>query len=194
MSASDKAQFNAALTQISADNAEDTIYQLIKPKLAEAQGGIAQIKSGIPSMIEGIVAMQGSTKDADKKTAQEMGTAIGKWIGDLKLDDEAKAKKAIGIVCSTVRKLKIKNADELDALTFDQALDKGGKALAGVKKVLDIYGLSLNDTLGSVKVGKPEISGETATVPVTSTMLGVTTTQSAKLKKTGDRWYVDIPK
>ena len=46
----------------------------------------------------------------------------------------------------------------------------------------------------SVKVGKPEISGETATVPVTSTMLGVTTTQSAKLKNTGDRWYVDIPK
>jgi len=194
MSDSDKAGFNAVLTQLTAENAEDTIYELIKPKLVEAQGSLAEAKDGIPTMIQGIVAMQGITDEADLKSAQEMADAIGAWVGNLKIDDEAKAKKAIGIVCTTARSLNIKNADQLEALTFDQFMDKAGKSLAGVKKVLDIYGLSINDMLDSVKVGKPVVEGDTATVPVTSTVLGKTMTLPAKLKKSGDHWYGNLPK
>jgi len=194
MSDSDKAGFNAVLTQLTAENAEDTIYGLIKPKLAEAQGSLADAKDGIPDMIQGLVAMQGITDEADLKAAQEMATAIGKWVATLKIDNEATAKKAIGIVCTTARSLKIKSADDLEALTFDQILDKAGMSLAGLKQVLDLYGLSINDSLDSVKVGKPEIAGDTATVPVTSTLLGRTMTLPAKLKKSGDCWYGKLPK
>ena len=194
MSDDDKAGFNATLTQLTAENAEDTIYGLIKPQLVAAQADIAKAKDGIPDMIEGIAAPLGITKDADVKSAKDMGTAIGNWVGNLKLDDEAKTKKAIGIVCTTARSLKIKSADDLEALTFDQFMDKAGKSLAGIKQVLDLYGMSLNDMLGSIKAGKPEIDGDTATVPVTYTVLGKTGTLPAKLNKSGDRWYGDVPK
>ena len=194
MSDSDKAGFNAVLTQLTADGAEETIYQLIKPKLSEAQGSLVEAKDGIPDMIQGLVAMQGITDEGELKSAQEMAGAIGKWVGNLKIDKEVTAKKAIGIVCATVRSLKIKSADDLEALTFDQFMDKAGLAVDGLKQVLDIYGLSINDSIASIKVGKPEIDGDTATVPVTSTFLGKSITLPAKLTKSGDGWYGKLPK
>jgi len=194
MSAKNRAEFNAMLTQLTAKNAEETIYGLIKPQLVEAQGQMNEAKKGFPGMIQELMSMQGGNKDADAKAAGEMASALGTWIAGLKLDDEAKAKKGISIVCSTVRSLKINNADDLEALTFDQALVKSGKVMAGLKQVLDLYGMSINQTLDSVKVGKPEVKDSTAKVPLTVTFLGKTVTLPMTLTKSGDRWYGKGPK
>lgn len=194
MSDKQKAEFNAMLTQLTAKNAEETIYGLIKPQLVEAQGQMNEAKKSFPGMIQELMSMQGGDKDADKKAAGEMAGALGTWIAGLKLDDEAKAKKGISIVCSTVRSLKINNADELEALTFDQVLVKSGKVMDGLKKVLDIYGMSINQTLDSVKVGKPEVKDSSAKVAVTYTFLGKTVTLSQTLTKSGDRWYGKVSK
>src|SRR3546814_12132973 len=60
--------------------------------------------------------------------------------------------RSIGVAVTTARKLDLKNPDQLRTLDFDTTMTKYAAGYAGLKQLLAIYGLSVDDTLNSVKL------------------------------------------
>ncbi|MDA3961784.1 MAG: hypothetical protein PF961_13420 [Planctomycetota bacterium] len=188
----EKAQFNSKMTQLTADGAEDTVYLLIKPQLAKAQGSLTGAVGMLSMMAMSVVPSEGMSED-EQKEMQAMLAGVGEWAGKVDLTDEAKAKQAVGVVCATARDLKVPNYDALTALSFDDALVKGGQVMAGLKKVLKIYSFDIDAVLDSAKVGAPVVTGTSASVPLSLTVFGNTSTGDVNLEQVAGKWFAAAP-
>ena len=186
------AQFDMMMTQLTADGAEQTLLAMVKPQLAEAQG-MVQRGAGMLTMVASQTLASEELSPEEQQQMQAFTGAVGQWLGSIDLTDEAKVGEAIDVACATARELEIPNHAALRALSFDQALRKGGILLAGVKEILAIYDLDVDATLDSVEVGSPEIDGDIAKVPVTVTLLGQTYTSPSVLQQVDGRWYGQQP-
>ncbi len=184
----DKVQFAMVMTQLTAPGAENTLFLLAKPKLAEAQAMLPMAGMFLGMAVQG-VAKDDKLSAEEKQQAQKVVAALSTWITSVKLDDEAKLKQAIGIACTTARGLKLQDLDQVRALDLDALLTKAGPVLGGVSSILAIYGLDLKASAASVKTGTPVITGTTAKIPVTFTILGQTLTSTSILEQVGGKWY-----
>jgi hypothetical protein len=190
MSDEEKAEFNMKLGMLTAAGAEDNIFMMLKPNLAEAQMGLQQ---GI-GMLGMVAAMSVNSPDMspeEQANFQKLMQGMQAWGQGIDLNDEAKLKQALGIACNAVRATGIKNADDLMALSFDQAMVKGGGILAGAKQILSLYKLDLDGVLNSISVGSPTINGDLATLPVTVTVFGQTFTGPATYKQVAGKWFAE---
>ncbi len=184
----EKVQFAMLMTQLTAPGAENTLFLLAKPKLAETQAMLP-----MAGMFLGM-AVAGLDKDdklsaEEKQQAQKVVAALSTWITGLKLDDEAKLKQAIGLACTTARALKLQDLDQVRALEFDALLTKVGPVVGGVSSILAIYGLDLKASAASLKAGTPVVTGTTAKVPVSFTLLGQTFSSTSIFEQHGGKWY-----
>jgi len=115
--------------------------------------------------------------------------ATAKWAQQTKFTDPALVKNAIAAICKTARDLNLKSIDEARALSYDQAMQKAGIVLGGVKQVLGVYGLNVDKSLDSVKVETVSATGDAAKVKVTYTAFEQPFTTDSDLVKVDGRWY-----
>lgn len=78
----------------------------------------------------------------------------------------------------------------MQGLSFEQALERGDVVLAGVKDVLEVYGFSIDGLLASVQARTVKQSGDSATVEISYSLLGVRNTHQAEMVRVADRWVV----
>ena len=90
---------------------------------------------------------------------------------------------------TTVRKLDLKSPDQLHAMDFDTAMAKYAIGLGGAKQLLATYGLSLDDTLNSVKLVPVSNSNGRAVVKIDYTLLGKPLSTESTLVQQDGRWY-----
>lgn len=188
MSPEEKAQFGSTLAMATNEKAEETLFLLVQPKLPEWQQGLVAVNMMI-GMGLGQMLAKPEMSDAERAKGQEALTALTQFIGTLQLADEAKAKAAIKVLCTSARALKLNNADEFTALSFDQILDKAGVVVGAVKGVTAVYGLKIDEILDSVKVGAPQTQGDMSKVPVSFTFQGKVHETTATLKQFEGKWY-----
>lgn len=181
------AEFNEMMTKLTAEGAEQDLLTMVKPQLAMAQGQVEQM-AGMFTMLTAGAVPEGLSAEEQQKAEKTMA-AIGRWLASVDLTDEAKAEEAVGIVVATARELELPDYQAARALSLEQALDKGGVAMGGLKRVLALYDLDVQAVLDSVAVGSAEVEGETATVPVTVTILGEEHTMPLSLQQIAGRWY-----
>jgi hypothetical protein len=62
-------------------------------------------------------------------------------------------------------------------------------AYGGIKQLLTIYGLSVDDTLNSVKVSTQNVDHDHATVKIDYTLLGKPLSTTSQLVQVDGRWY-----
>ena len=192
-SAEDRAAFEAKMKELTEPGAEDKLYAQAKPKLAQLQ---QQYSDQLPVMI-GI--MQGIARTAidqghamtaaQKKQANDVLDVIAPWAQQVSWFDQAKARQAIDVLVSTARQLDLKTADQLRAMDFDTAMQKYGTGFTGLKNALAIYGLSLDQTLDSVKVTPLENANGHARVKIDYTLLGKPLSTESALVQQDGRWY-----
>lgn len=189
----DRARFDQAVKQLTAPNAETTLYAQLKPKLAQME---QQYHDQLPVMI-GIGQAILTTGIAQNKTMtenqkQEMRDALNvllPWAQQTPWFDQNKAKQAVGIVVATARQLDLKSPDQLQHMDFDTAMKKYATAYRGLKQLLAIYGLSIDDTLDSVKVNTIGIEHGLAHVKIDYTLLGKPLSTDSQLQLVDGRWY-----
>lgn len=187
MSDQDQAQMNMMITQVRAENAEETLFTLAKPQLALAQEQLAKA-----SAMVGMLGMMLASPEMSPEEHEKLQAAVqsfGEWLQSVDLTDESKVKQAISIVCSIAQDSQITKAKDLLALDFAGLLAEAGPALDGLKNILALYGFDLNRTLQSVQAGSATIDGASATVPVTATVFGQTVNSTAVLTQINGRWY-----
>ena len=189
VSTKDAANFAAQMEKLTADGAEDALF-------AEASMMLDQMAPQIPMFIGmGTMSLQASVDqtefdtDEEKQRAKKLITAMGEWAGKANFTDKDKAKKAIAILCSTARNLNMSTVEEFNTLTFDQALVKAGSAFGGLKNILGVYDLSVDQMLDSVKIDMLENDNDKAKMDIGFNVFGTQQNVIADVIRVDDRWF-----
>jgi hypothetical protein len=193
ISPEDRADFIQNMQQLTAPDAETKLYALAKPKLTQLE---QQYHDQVPVMI-GIaqaiaatgVAQSKELTNPQKQQATAVINVLAPWAQQVPWFDQARAKQAIAVVVATARKIDLKTPEAMRAMDFDTAMQKYSAGFLGIKQVLGIYGLSIDDTLDSVKVTPLEDRNGHARVRIDYTLLGKPLSLESDLVQQDGRWY-----
>lgn len=189
----ERADFVKNMQQLTEPDAETKLYALARPKLAQLQ---AQYQDQVPVMI-GIfqaiaatgVSQSKELTNAQKQQATAVINVLAPWARKVPWFDQARAKQAIGVAVATARKLDLKTPEQLKAMDFDTAMQKYSIGFLGIKQALAIYGLSIDETLDSVKITTVDNRNGHAHVRIDYTLLGQPLSTESDLIEQGGRWY-----
>ncbi|HTV86279.1 MAG TPA: hypothetical protein VME63_12775 [Dyella sp.] len=189
----ERARFASAVQQLTEPDAQAKLYQQLQPKLAQME---QQYHDQLPVMIgigqailtTGIAQSKTLTED-QKQQARDALNVLLPWAQQTPWFDQDKAKQAVGVVVTTARQLDLKSPDQLQNMDFDTAMKQYSIAYGGIKQLLTIYGLSVDDTLNSVKVSSQNVDHDHATVKIDYTLLGKPLSASSQLVQVDGRWY-----
>lgn len=187
-SEADKAQFAQAMGMLTADGAEDTLFAMAEPQLEQARAMLPMmLMMGKDQVLQGIKSNPMLPEDQRDSAAAIVGAAMD-WVGENDILSEDKTKAAIAAVVSTAKSLNMTSLDDVQNMSFDQALEKGSVALGGVKNVFNAYGLSLDDMMDSSKVSDVKVDGDKATMNVSFEAFGETISQVVKMVNKDGKW------
>ncbi|GAB2537404.1 hypothetical protein [Rhodanobacter koreensis] len=193
ITAEDRAKFAETMQQFTAPDAENKLYSELQPKLTAME---QQYKDQLPVLIsvgeafvKNGIAQNKSLTDAQKAQTSSALDVLTPWAQQTPWFDQAKAKQAVGVAVTTARKLDLKNPDQLRSMNFDTAMAKYSTGFSGAKQLLAIYGLSLDDTLNSVKLTPVSSSNGHAVVKIDYTLLGKPLSTESTLVQENGRWY-----
>lgn len=193
ITAEDRAKFSQAMQQLTEPDAENKLYAQLQPKLAAME---QQYKDQLPVLIsvgealaKSAVSQNKELTPTQKSQVNDALDVITPWAQKTPWFDQAKAKQAISVAVTTARKLDLKSPEQLRAMDFDAVMDKYSIGYAGLKQLLAIYGLSVDDTLDSVKLSEVSSSDGHAVVKIDYTLLGKPLSTESKLVKEDGRWY-----
>jgi hypothetical protein len=195
VTAADRAKFDETMRKLTGPDAENKLYAEVQPKLTSME---QQYKDQIPVLISVGQAVaksgieQNKSLSTDQKTqASGVLDVLGPWAQQTSWFDQAKAKQAVGVAVATARKLDLKTPDQLRTMDFDTAMAKYSTGFAGARQLLAIYGLSVDDTLNSVKLTPVSNSNGHAVVKVDYTLLGKPLSTESKMVQQDGRWYAE---
>lgn len=189
----DKAKFAETMHKLTEPEAEAKLYAELEPTLVKFDTEMAAQMPMMIGMGQGF-AMQSIEANAElspeqKKQAGEVIAALAGWLQTVKISDRDLAKKAVGVVVKTARKLELKTLDEVRALDFDHAMSKAGIILGGLKEVLKLYDFDVDAALGSTKAKVLSQGEGQAKVAVTYTLLGKELSGEQEMIELDGRWY-----
>jgi len=193
ITAQDRARFGAAMQQLTAPGAQARLYAELQPKLTRMQ---QQYQDQLPvllkvgaALLKSRVAQNPQLTAAQKAQANSVLDVLEPWAQQAPWFDLAKAKQAIGVSVATARALALQSPDQLRAMDFDTAMGKYAQGFAGLRQLLAIYGLSIDDTLNSVRLTQLSRSRGHAVVKIDYTLLGKPLSTESSLVEQDGRWY-----
>ena len=189
----DRAEFAAMMAKLTDPDAETKLFAEAEPQLVKFETEMAAQMPLMIGMGQGFAmqAIQANEKlsEAQKKQAGDFVGAVTGWLQGVLFADRALAKQAIGKAVATARSLELKSIDEARAHEFDAAMAKAGIAFNGMKDVLEVYGLKLNETFDSVKTNIVSQEGDKAKVKVDYQIFGQPLSFETEMVQIDGRWY-----
>lgn len=187
-SEADKAQFAQTITMLTSDGAEDNLYAMVEPQLEQARAMLPMmLMMGKDQVLQGIKENPMLPETQRDSAATVVGAAMD-WLGENDVLSEDKTKAAIAALVDTAKALDMQSLDDLQNMSFDQALDKGSIAFGGVKNILGAYGISMNEMLDSVSVDTVDVQGDKATMNVSFEVFGEQVKQTMNMVKKDGIW------
>ncbi|MEM9380101.1 MAG: hypothetical protein AAGB93_09160 [Planctomycetota bacterium] len=181
----DDAEFRQTMGMLTAEGAEDVLFAMVQPNLAEAQKQLGNVAGMAPMMAAGAIQESGAPEDT-----LVMIETIGAKLASIDIASEEKAKKAIAIVCKAAREINVKSGAEMQKLSFEQAMKKADIAYAGVVDALAVYGLDFDETFQSLEARVVSSAGDTAEVEVSVSLFGLEKkTIPVTMERKAGRWF-----
>lgn len=181
-------KFADVVAMLSSPSAEDAVMALLEPKLEQARPQMALVAGMVTAMGQMTIEQNTTLTAQQREQALQLVGGVGNWLQHNDLTDTERARKAVHVLCEMVRSLEIETLDEVYALSFDDLLAKGGKLLAAVKGVLQVYGISSDAFLDSVDVRPGKIEGRKATLRVSFEFFGIKSESDAVMVLVDGRW------
>lgn len=189
----DRASFAENMAKLTAPDAEQVLMAELEPMLQKFEAEMAAQMPLMVGMGRGFAQqwLQESKElsDEQKKQAGDLLDAVAKWLGEVRFTDRELARQAIGKAVSTARALQLKTIDDLQALSFEQAMAKGGIAFAGIKDILALYGMKVDEALGSVSASVLAQEGDSAKISMQYRLFGQPLQVETDMVRRDGRWY-----
>ena len=182
------AQFREGMAKLTEPGAENRLMAELEPQLEAARPQVEMLVGMFTGMASSAIQQEDNLDAADKRRAVKLLDSIGRTLAENDLTDPASARKTIGIVCNTARKLRLRSLGDVQRLSFDQLLGKGNYAVAGAKDILKVYGMNVDSWLDSVKAETVREQGDKATVKVSYRILDIRESYEVDMVLVDDRW------
>jgi hypothetical protein len=189
----ERQKFADTMARLTAPDADKTIYAEIEPQLKQFD---AQYQQQMPMYVamgsgwlQGMVQQSKELSDADKQQAVAAINALAAWVQKTHFTDAESIKKVLAIGTKAARDLNMKTLDEVQALNFDQSMQKAHIAMFAFRDALNVYGFSVDKTLDSVKPEVVSNDGNVATVKVSYTLLDTPLSMTTQMVKQDGHWY-----
>ena len=193
VSDADAAEYDRMMARLTAPDAEAEINRDLEPKLAKLE---AEISGQWPMMQATALiflnaAIQANTdlSAEEKAHANEVVAGLMAWAQPALFTDRARARAAVSALVETADALALPTLAQARALPMVPAMEKGGIALAGVKKVAKAYDLDLDRALDGVRAELVSAQGDSAQVKVSYPLLDRTVSFEMEMQRHGDGWY-----
>ncbi len=185
----DRQEFADSWGKITKDGAVDELMAEAEPQLAQMG---AQLPAMMP-MVQGMATMavqESEDLTAEQKTAASSAvTGLFGWAQSADLANPDLLRQALTIAHEQGKSLNINSIDDVRAMDFDQMLGKASVMMGAAKGMLDVYGLSVDDMVGSMQAEELEMNGDSAKVRTTYTMFGNPISYDTEMVKMDGRWY-----
>lgn len=184
----EKQEYEATMQKLTEPGAEEKIMEDLRPQLEQMKPQMPMFVGMFQGIVQSSIAQSEDMTDTQRQQAQSALTAMAGWAQRTDLASPELAEEAVAAACETARELDLPTLESVRALSFDDMLDKAGTLFAGLKEVLAVYDLNVNEALDSVEAETVSESGDTATVRTTFQFLDTQQTVDSELVKVNDRW------
>ena len=186
---SDRKEFADGIAKLLAPGAIDELMAQAEPQMAALKPQMAMyIPMGI-GMAQQAISSNADLTDVQKKQATQMVGALQGWAMKTDLTDPNRLRKALTELASGVRATNIATLDQLQGLSFDQMLGKGGVMFGSIKRAFNAYDLNMDEMFSSLKAEQISMTGDTAVIRTNMTFLGQAISSEAEMIKSDGRWY-----
>ncbi len=190
-SESDKAQFAQTMQMLTEDGAEDKLMAMIGTQLEQARQQLPMMLMMGKGMAAQAIEANADVPTNQKETAVKVVNALMDFVGENDVLSEEVTRKAISAAVSTAKELNMSSLDDLQNMSFDDAMGKASIVMGGAKNVLGVYGISFDDLLNSIKVSDVQTAGDSATMKLAYEFLGQSFDQDVKMVKKEGKWTTD---
>ncbi|MEI7036806.1 hypothetical protein [Fulvimonas yonginensis] len=191
--ATEPTPIDATLRQLHAPDAEEAIDAQLQPWLANTQaryGDQLPLLVGIGrAIVDRAVANEPRLSEAQKRDATALVQALVPWAQQAPWFDPDRARRAVRIAVATAGEPELRDADGLHPPDFAQAMRRYAVAFAGFKRILALYGLSVDQVLASAHVVPLDYHPPYARVRIEYEVLGTPLSVEASLVLQNGRWY-----
>ena len=191
--AAEQARFTEAMQQLTGQDAAKHLFAAWQPRLIRAE---QQYGDQLPVLVSvgGALAKARVMQDPDLGSARKtqldsMIDTLVPWAQQAPWFDQARAKQAIGVAVATARKLDLNSPGPWRTMDFNGAMTRYATGYAGLKQMLAIYGLSVDQTLDSIRLTPVSRSNGRAVVRIDYSLLGKPLSTESTLIEQGGRWY-----
>lgn len=189
----ERERVDETLTLLAAPDAATALDARLQPWLAQAQARYADqlpLLVGIGrALATSAIADTADLSDAQRHDATALVEALGPWAQQAPWFDPDKARQATAVAVATARKLGLRDAESLRAMDFDQAMRSYATAFDGLKQLLGLYGLPLDEALASARVVPLDYHPPYARVRIEYRLLGTALSMESTLVQQEGRWY-----
>ncbi len=185
----ERKEFAESWGKLTASDGVDKIMAEIEPQLAEMKPQMA----GLIAMMQGMgtMSIQQSTEltPEQKSQATQFMNGLGGWMSKTDFTDAKLMRASLTALAEGLRATGITSLDDVNAMSFDQLLEKAGPAFAGVKNALAAYGFSLDQIASSVKTEVVSETGDAAKLKVTYNLFDSPLSFESEMRRIDGRWY-----
>ncbi len=189
----DRAKFADAMHQLTEPDAEKKLFAGIRPRLLQYDKEYRDqmpLMAGIfQSMALTAIDQTKELTHVEKQQVRDILAVVATWVQQVPWGDQDKARQAIAALTDTARSLQPGTLDQLRALDFDASLAKYGIAWGGLKRLLAVYGLSLDQSFNSATVETLEASDSSAHLRIHYVLLGTRLATEVTMIKLDGHWY-----
>lgn len=190
-SESEKAQFTQTMGLLTGDGAVDKLMAMATPQLEQARTQLPMLLMMGKGMVGPSIQSSPDIPEDQKESLTKIANAFIDYASETDLLSEEITRKAITTAVDTAKSLNMVSLDEVQNMSFDQAMGKASIVMGGVKDVLSVYGISIDDMLSSIKVSDVVENGDTANMNLAYDFFGESFTQTVKMKKVNGQWVAD---
>ena len=189
----DRAKFVAGVKRLTEPDAEKKLFADLRPVLVRFDRDYKDqmpLLAGVgQSMALTAIDQANDFTVPQKRQLREAVNVVAPWTQTIAWGDQGKAKAAIAVLVDTARKANLTTPEALHAMTFEQSMSTWSTGWLGLKRLLEVYGLSLDKSFASVSIDTLENSGGSAHVKITYTLLDKPIQTDATLVLLDGRWY-----
>jgi hypothetical protein len=189
----DAAEYDKMMARLTSPNAEAELNRDLEPKLAKLETEIAgqwpMMQATALIFLNAAIQANTELSDEEKAHSNEVVAGLMAWAQPSLFTDRARARVAVSALVETADALALPTLAQARALPMVPAMEKGGIALAGFKKVAKAYDLDLDLALDGVQAELVSANGDSAQVKVSYPLLDKTVSFEMEMMRRGDGWY-----
>jgi len=187
-SESDKAQFAQMMTMLTGSGAEDQLMAMATPQLEQMRAQLPMLLMMGKGMASSSIQSNANIPAEQKENITKIANSLMDFVSENDILSEEVTRKAISAAVQTAKDLNMKSLDELQNMSYDDAMAKASIVLGGTKNILSAYGISFDDLLSSVNVSDVVENGDSAKMKLAYEFLGESFKQDIEMVKQDGKW------